>query len=121
MSLVHTVTFSIFTYEGLVYNIGSYITLSIILFHIICIFVFAINQVKILIIKIRDILLNIKNNQVVKLDNKEEKKKQKINNNQVNKDKIKSSNERMNKKKNVLTKTINTDNIRLNKRKRKYY
>ena len=110
---------TLFTYEGLVYNIGSYITLSIILFHIICIFVFAINQVKILIIKIRDILINIKNNQVVKLDNKEENKEQKINNNQGNKDKINLSDERMTKKKNVLTKTINTDNIRLNKRKRK--
>ena len=47
--------------SGLIKNIGSYIILVIILFHIICIFIFYIQQLNLLKNKIKEIIFGIKN------------------------------------------------------------
>ena len=47
--------------DGLIYNIGSYIVIAILIFHIICIIIFYVKQYNILKLKIKDITFAIKN------------------------------------------------------------
>jgi len=50
----------LFTKSGLVKNIGSYIILVIIIFHIICMIIFYMKQLKTIFKKIKDIIFGIK-------------------------------------------------------------
>ena len=56
----------LFTKEGILYNVGSYIILSSIIIHLISAFIFYLKQLNIIKIKIREIFFAINNNKLLK-------------------------------------------------------
>ena len=131
---------NLLTISGIFYNIGSLIIISIIIFHIISIFIFYIKQLDDIIKKIKDIMLELlnvnskKGNKYVKINPKINKKnfKRKINNININSkksnniifsNKIKNINkynnplkrkqiQSSNKKKNISYNNINKKNLK---------
>ena len=69
----------LFTKEGIIYNVGSYLLLIIILFHIITIIVFYLNQFPSIKKKIKDIIIGAKLKRLKYKDKKINKRKYKIN------------------------------------------
>ena len=69
----------LFTKLGLLKNIGSYIIAVIIIFHIICIIIFYMKQLRTIFKKIKDIIFGIKFFKLLKKANKKLKKKKKEN------------------------------------------
>ena len=67
----------LFTKLGLLKNIGSYIIAVIIIFHIICIIIFYMKQLRTIFKKIKDIIFGIKFFKLLKKANKKLKKKEK--------------------------------------------
>ena len=107
---------TLFTKDGIIYNIGSFIIITIIIFHIICIFIFCFKQYKILQNKIKHIFFAIvksrKNKNTNKGLTKNDKDKNKIrhlrnNNKNINKKKINTI-----KTSNILKKDDNKKNIK---------
>ena len=91
----------LFSKEGIIKNIGNYINLSIIILHIISIFIFYTKQFKIINDKLKDILFGLKNLYLLNSENKKIiNKKKKI--------KFKENKEEY-KKSNTLFKVINKD------------
>ena len=68
----------LFTISGILYNIGSYIIIADLIFHIVCIFLFYLKQNKILKNKINDIILALRNIGIKR--KKKKKKRKRINN-----------------------------------------
>ena len=52
---------NLFTINGVLFNIGSYIIISIFIFHVIIIFIFYLKKYNILKMKVKDIIFSIKN------------------------------------------------------------
>ena len=69
----------LFNKEGILNNVGSYIILSIILFHIITIFIFSLNQFPSLVNKIKDIFSDKVKSHPIKKNKKEKPKTNKRN------------------------------------------
>ena len=67
----------LFTKLGLLKNIGSYIIAVIIIFHIICIIIFYMKQLRTIFKKIKDIIFGIKFFKLLKKANKKLKKRKK--------------------------------------------
>ena len=112
----------LFIKDSLLYNIGSYITIFIIIFHIISIFVFFINQIHFLAKKIRSITLTIKNQPNVKRDNKESINKveeQKSKKKNIFKSKSETKNKKKKRKKNIIDNKQKSDKITFKKKKKK--
>ena len=68
--------------DGIINNIGCYLTLAIILFHIITIFVFYINDLSVIKKKIKQLIFEINENPII---SKKEKVKKYESKNSVNK------------------------------------
>ena len=98
---------NLLTKSGVIKNIGNYIIIGILLFHIICNFIFYMQQLKILKNKIKDIIFGIENFIFLNIF---KKRKQKIINNTYN-NKRKTSNK---KYENII---IETSNSQTNNRK----
>ena len=96
-----------FSKLGISKNIGFFIFISIILLHIIILFVFYLNQSKRLKNKIKDIILAIKNLKLIK--DKDDKKKEGNNRQLINKKEIKQK--RNNKYKKKKETEYNSNNI----------
>ena len=94
------------TKDGIIYNIGSYIGIAIIIFHIISIIIFYAKQYKNLKKIIKDIVFAIKNLSLVK----DVKKKNKKNNNEIKMKNNKQKKESSYKKRNKLNKNENNKN-----------
>ena len=102
---------NLLTKDGIIYNIGSYIIIAIIIFHIICFFIFYIKKFKVLKKRIKDIIFAIKNykgKDSRKKDKKKQKNKLNNMNQKNNKNKINS-----NKSKNISKKDGNESNVKL--------
>ena len=97
----------LFSKLGISKNIGFFIFISIILLHIIILFVFYLNQSKRLKNKIKDIILAIKNLKLIK--DKDDKKKEGNNRQLINKKEIKQKRNNKYKKKKVTE--YNSNNI----------
>ena len=97
----------LFSKLGISKNIGFFIFISIILLHIIILFVFYLNQSKRLKNKIKDIILAIKNLKLIK--DKDDKKKEGNNRQLINKKEIKQK--RNNKYKKKKETEYNSNNI----------
>ena len=69
---------TLLTKDSLIYNIGSYVVIAILIFHIICIIIFYAKQYKLLKLKIKDIVFAIKNLSLVKSINNVKNKFEKI-------------------------------------------
>ena len=135
----------LFTKLGLLRNIGSYIIAVIIIFHIICIIIFYMKQLRTIFKKIKDIIFGIKFFKLLKKANKKLKKKKKENiietrrndgedkNNEIiliqdkknkkgkkgrNKKKIEYDNDEFINNNTNNINTININNIHLNKKKK---
>ena len=127
----------LFCKKGLLKNIGSYIIIAIILFHIINIFLFYIKQLKSIKMIIKDLIYAINNLNLVKKKNKEKQPNKKENNseneiqlndrnnsdninNEVNKGINKSKNKNKNKASNKKKKKVKKRNKKKSlKKKRK--
>jgi len=101
----------LFSIKGIIKNIGSYIIIIISLFNIICVFIFYLNQIKKLNIKINNISYGIINSNLIKTSKKKCKKnilsRNKIEDNSQNKIIIENTKtnhfkKNKNKKKNIL-------------------
>ena len=104
---------NLFSKDGIIYNVGSFIIIAIIIFHIICIFIFYFKQFKVLKKKIKDIsfaIKNFKDKNYLKKEKKKKKGKNKVNITKYQKGNKKQKNS--NKSKNILTNDENKDNIR---------
>ena len=94
------------TVNGILYNIGSYILLAIILFHIVSIIIFYLKQFNGIKSKIKNIIFAIKNLGKTKNKNKKKKKKK---DKKDKKNKNKSENINNNSNKNIETNQLNND------------
>ena len=111
----------LFNIENLLKNIGFFIILAIIVFHILTIFIFCINQFSSIINKIKNITLNLSENVLVK----KKEKKEKINKPKINRfnSKIISIHKNKNDKNNrIINKKFSNEseiklNLKINKNK----
>ena len=97
-----------FTKEGIVNNIGCYLILSIILFHIITIFVFYINDFNSLKKKIKLIVFGTNKNQIIDKNEKGNKCKDELN-------KISIYTKHKNKKRRKIRQKSDNSKIKFNK------
>ena len=119
----------LFTINDILYNIGSYIILSIIIFKIVSFIVFYLKQFDVIKSKIKNIIFakrklgKIKKDKKEKKNKKEEEEKNKAKKGKINSNnKIKSNqlnNDLKEEKKNQENKIIKSLNIKVNKKKRK--
>ena len=113
---------NLFSKEGLIKNIGFYLIIIIIIFHIVCILFFYLKDLKIIINKIKDIIYGKRNSKLIKVFKKENKEnigekneniKNEINNNKMDispnkmKKNKKIKNKKKIKKKNIINNNIN--------------
>ena len=103
---------NLFLKDGIIYNVGSFIIIVIIIFHIICIFIFYLKKYKVLKKKIKDIVFAIKNFNGKNYLKKEKKKKKGKNKVKI---KIQQKNDKnhknSNQSKNILAQDENKKNI----------
>ena len=93
--------------DGIINNIGCYLTLAIILFHIITIFIFYINDLSVIKKKIKQLILEINENPII---SKKEKVKKYESKNSVNKISIIKKDKKKKGKKKHNIKHINSKN-----------
>ena len=115
----------LFTVNGILYNIGSYIILSIIIFHIVSIILFYLKQFDTIKSKIKNIIFAIKNLKKIKNKKKKEKEKEKNKSKDVKKNSnnnIKSNqlNNDIKKKNNQENEIVKSLKIKINKNKKNY-
>ena len=112
----------LFNKRGILYNIGSYILLAIILFHIIVVIIFWINQFHLIKKKIKYIRSGIEakvNKLFSKIKSKENKKDRKDKNLIINKNESAKNND--NNINNMITSNLSTKRLSMKKKKYKKY
>ena len=100
----------LFNLQGLLYNIGSYITISVNIFHIISFFIFCIRQYHIFLEQIKDIVYAIKNLELIKQKNDDKRN--------LNKNKKMDIKNFSNNNRNLLTTSTAKKNKKEKKRKK---